>query len=134
VSAARIVVEPLAKQDIRQQHTRRFRHLNLQCTIGIKGEFRLGNLTVVSNGDSLMSTIPVQLPDELREYIDMKVERGEFASASDYIVALVNSARKKKSEIEAALLEGLDSGPAEEWTSDEWAEIKKRVVHRHPAG
>jgi antitoxin ParD1/3/4 len=81
-----------------------------------------------------MSTIPVQLPDELREYIDMKVERGEFASASDYIVALVNSARKKKSEIEAALLEGLDSGPAEEWTSDEWAEIKKRVVHRHPAG
>ena len=57
-----------------------------------------------------MTTIPVELPDELREYIETKVQLGEFANASDYIVALVDSARKKKSEIEAALLEGLDRG------------------------
>lgn len=81
-----------------------------------------------------MSTIPVDLPDELCEFIETKVQRGEFASASEYIVALVDSARKKKSEIEAALLEGLTSGPAQEWTSDEWADIKKRVAERYTTG
>lgn len=81
-----------------------------------------------------MSTIPVDLPDELREFIETKVQRGEFASASDYIVALIDSARQKKSEIEAALLEGLASGPAQEWTSDEWADIKKRVAERYTTG
>ena len=80
-----------------------------------------------------MSTIPVELPDELRQYIETKVQHGEFASASDYIVALVDSARRKKSEIEAALIEGLNSGPAEEWTSDEWTAIKNRVTQRHSA-
>ena len=81
-----------------------------------------------------MSTIPVDLPDELREFVETKVQRGEFASANDYIVALIDAARKRKSEIEVALLEGLESGPAEEWTSDEWADIKKRVIERHSAG
>ena len=81
-----------------------------------------------------MSTIRVDLPDELREFVETKVQRGEFASANDYIVALIDAARKRKSEIEVALLEGLESGPAEEWTSDEWADIKKRVIERHSAG
>jgi antitoxin ParD1/3/4 len=78
-----------------------------------------------------MATIPLELPDDLRQFVEAKVQRGQFASANEYIVALVDAARKKRSEIEAALLEGLRSGPAEEWTSEEWAEIKHRVVQRH---
>lgn len=81
-----------------------------------------------------MSTIDLDLPDDLREFVEAKVQRGEFASASDYIVALIDAARRKKSEIEAALLEGLESGPAEEWTGEEWSDIKKRVVERHSEG
>ena len=81
-----------------------------------------------------MSTIGVDLPDHLLEFVELQVRRGEFASASEYIVALVNAARKKRSEIETALLEGLDSGPAEEWTSQEWADIKERVIGRHSEG
>ena len=78
-----------------------------------------------------MSTIPVELPEDLREFVEEKVQRGQFTSASEYIVALVDAARSKRSEIEAALIGGLDSGPAEEWTSQEWAEIKNRVIERH---
>jgi antitoxin ParD1/3/4 len=78
-----------------------------------------------------MSTIAVELPDELRDYIETKVQRGEFASASEYIVALIDAARREKSKVEVALLEGLRSGPAEEWTSQEWAEMKERVTARH---
>ena len=77
-----------------------------------------------------MSTIPVDLPDDLHLFVEAKVRRGDFASASDYVVALIQAARSKRSEIEAALIEGLESGPAEEWTSQEWAEIKQRVMQR----
>ena len=66
--------------------------------------------------------------------MESQVQRGEFASASEYIVALVDAARNKRSEIETALLEGLASGPAEEWTSQEWADIKQRVIERHSEG
>ena len=59
---------------------------------------------------------------------------GQFASANEYIVALVDAARRKRSEIEAALLEGLQSGLAEEWTSQEWSEIKQRVIQRQQEG
>jgi len=81
-----------------------------------------------------MASIPVQLPAELQEFVQATVQRGEFASASEYIVALVSAARNKRSEIEAALIEGLQSGPAEPWTSQEWAEIKQRVIQRSQEG
>jgi antitoxin ParD1/3/4 len=81
-----------------------------------------------------MSSIPIDLPDDLREFVEAKVQRGEFASASEYIVALVDAARRGRTEIEAALLEGLQSGPAEQWSSEEWAELKQRVIERHQKG
>jgi hypothetical protein len=40
------------------------------------------------------------------------------------------SARKGPSAIETALTEGLQSGPAEEWTKEEWAAIRQRVIRR----
>lgn len=81
-----------------------------------------------------MSTIPVELPNDLQLYVESKVGRGQFASPSEYIVALVDAARSKRSEIEAALIEGVQSGPAEEWTSQEWTEMKQRVIERHHQG
>lgn len=81
-----------------------------------------------------MSSIPVDLPDDLREFVEAKVQRGEFASASDYIVALVEAARRGRAEIEAALLKGIQSGPAEDCSSEEWAELKQRVIERHQKG
>jgi putative addiction module CopG family antidote len=81
-----------------------------------------------------MSTISVELPNELLEFIEARVQRGEFASASEYIVALVEVARKKRSEIETALIQGLASGPAEEWKDEDWAVLKQRVIERQSEG
>ena len=81
-----------------------------------------------------MSSIPVNLPQDLQEFVEAKVKDGQFANASEYIVALVDVARRKKSEIEAALIEGLESGPAEQWTSQEWQDMKQRVIDRHQEG
>ena len=81
-----------------------------------------------------MATIPVELPEELKKFVEATVQRGNFGSANEYIVALVEAARKKRTEIEAALIEGLESGPAEEWTSQEWVDMKQRVIERHQEG
>ena len=78
-----------------------------------------------------MSTVVIQLPEDLREFIEAKVQCGEFASVSDYIVALVTTARTMRSEVETALVEGLTSGAPQEWTSDEWDAIRQRVTQRH---
>jgi antitoxin ParD1/3/4 len=93
-----------------------------------------GQTSLGIGGDLKMPAIPVELPDELRRFVEWRVQHGQFASASDYIVALVDAARSKRSEIEAALIEGLQSGPPEEWTSQEWADIKQRVVRRRQEG
>ena len=77
-----------------------------------------------------MSTIPVELPDHLKSYVDRSAAQGGYASASDYIVALVAAASEKQGEIEQALMAGIASGAAESWSDDEWQEIRSRVVSR----
>lgn len=81
-----------------------------------------------------MATISLELPEDLREFVEATVQRGNFANANEYIVALLDAARKKRTDIEAALIEGLESGPAEEWTTQEWEDIKQRVIERHQKG
>ena len=77
-----------------------------------------------------MSTIPIQLPDELRQFVEARVTQGQFITVSDYNVALVDAAKKKRTGLEVALIEGLESGPAEEWASQEWQESKQRIAER----
>ncbi|MFW6171343.1 MAG: ribbon-helix-helix domain-containing protein [Planctomycetota bacterium] len=78
-----------------------------------------------------MPVIPVEFPEDLQEFVEANVRRGQFANANEYIIALVDAARRKRSGLEAALIEGLESGPPEEWTSQEWAEMKQRVIERN---
>jgi len=78
-----------------------------------------------------MASIPLELPGDLQTFVDAQVRTGQFNNANDYTVALVVAARQSRSSIETALLEGLHSGPAEEWMSREWAEIRERVTQRH---
>ncbi|PHS03082.1 MAG: type II toxin-antitoxin system ParD family antitoxin [Blastopirellula sp.] len=81
-----------------------------------------------------MSTIPIDLPDDLRAFVESNVERGDFANVNEYIIALIHAARSNRSNLEGALLAGLDSGPAEEFTSQEWTGIKQRLMDRHQEG
>jgi putative addiction module CopG family antidote len=74
------------------------------------------------------------LSDELQQFVEAKVTQGHFSSASEYIVALLDAAKHKRSDLEAALIEGLESGPAEEWSDEEWQKIKQRVKLRHQKG
>ena len=55
-----------------------------------------------------MATLNVSMPDELRAYIEARVNTGEYQSASDYLRDLI---RHDREETERLLVEGLDSGP-----------------------
>ncbi len=81
-----------------------------------------------------MSSVEVNLPEDLQDFVEEKIRHGHFASVSEYVVALVDAARKKRLEIEVALIESLESGPAEEWTSQEWRTIRQRVIARNQQG
>ena len=75
-----------------------------------------------------MSEIVVQLPDETRAFIDEQVASQRLASASDYIVSLVEQAkvRAEVDRIDGLLLEGIASGPGEEATPEWWAATKQQ--------
>ena len=56
-----------------------------------------------------MARLNISMPDELRAYIEARVNTGEYQSASDYLRDLI---RHDREETERLLVEGLDSGPA----------------------
>jgi antitoxin ParD1/3/4 len=45
-----------------------------------------------------MATMTVSLPDPMKEWIEMQVEDGEYASSSDYIRDLVRRDRERRNE------------------------------------
>lgn len=75
-----------------------------------------------------MATISVDLPDDLKSYVEEIAKQSGFASAGEYIASLVTALNRKQNDLETALMAGLSSGLAESWTDDEWRQIKNRVV------
>ena len=80
-----------------------------------------------------MTTIPLELPDELTQFVATRVATGEFSSPNEYIVALIDGTRRSRDEIETLLLDGLESGPSSEWRTEDVAAIRQRIIERHGA-
>jgi len=56
-----------------------------------------------------MATLNISMPDELRAFIETRVNTGEYQSASDYLRDLI---RHDREETELLLIDGLESGTA----------------------
>jgi antitoxin ParD1/3/4 len=80
-----------------------------------------------------MTTMNVSLPDEMRAFIEAQVSSGGYASASEFVRALVRERQKReaKRELEAKLREALMDGPAEPMTREDWDDLERRVWQRH---
>ena len=76
-----------------------------------------------------MTTLNISLPNNLREWIDTRVKKGDYGSASDYMRDLIRIDKKKNVNLDEFLLEGLDSGEALEATSVFW-EKKHQQLNR----
>jgi antitoxin ParD1/3/4 len=75
------------------------------------------------------TSMNVSLPEALKDYVQERVAQGAFSNPSDYIRALIREDRKRQAEarLEALLLEGLDSGPAE---PIDWPAVREEAYRR----
>ena len=71
----------------------------------------------------------VSLPETLKEYVQERVAEGIYSNPSDYVRALIRSDMKRRGreELEALLLEGLNSGEPEEVTPEYQAKRRREV-------
>lgn len=80
-----------------------------------------------------MGTLNISLPESMREFVDRKIADGGYSTASEYIRQLIrdDQERTARQRLEAALLEGLDSGEpvaiSDEWWKRKKAELTRRV-------
>jgi len=83
--------------------------------------------------DRSSTSMNVSLPKTLRSFVDERVSSSSYTSASEYVRELIRKDRKHHAahdRLEELLLEGLASGPASDWTEDDWASIRERVTKR----
>jgi antitoxin ParD1/3/4 len=75
-----------------------------------------------------MTTMNISLPDEMKVFVETKIAQEGYASASEYLRALIRDAQKQqaKQELEAKLLDGL-RGPSVRMTRRDWDSIEREA-------
>jgi len=78
------------------------------------------------------ASMNISLPESMRTWIEEVVAKSGYGTASEYFRDLVrqDQARRARAEIEARLLESLDSGPATEMTKADWDHMRRELIKR----
>lgn len=67
-----------------------------------------------------MVIISVSVPDELKEYIDQRVARGDYESAEEYLAEKAREDRDRyevqRHALRQKVLDGMHSGPGVPWS------------------
>lgn len=69
-----------------------------------------------------MTTVKLNLPEELQEFLNNQTEAGQFNGPDEYTKALIERAKNgkdRKDRLESLLVEGLDSGNTISLDADE---------------
>ena len=92
----------------------------------------------MTKSDTVANTsMNVSLPETLKDYVQERVAEGTFSNPSDYVRALIREDMKRRAEekLDALLMEGINSGPAEPMTAKDWADIRanleEHIAKRH---
>jgi antitoxin ParD1/3/4 len=77
-----------------------------------------------------MITLNVSVPDELKAFVEAQMAHEGYASASEYLHALIRDTQKRgaKRELEAKFREALESGPATPMTREDWAVLRAEAL------
>src|SRR5262250_2713305 len=80
-----------------------------------------------------MTSLNVSLPKTLKEYTEDQVAGGTYGTPSEYICELIRGDQKRRAHerLEAALLEGLNSGLPVEIDKDYWAQKREELREKH---
>jgi Arc/MetJ-type ribon-helix-helix transcriptional regulator len=84
-----------------------------------------------------MSTIGIQLPDELRNYLQEEAARRGYKDQSEFVQALLEAEKLRdlRKDLEAMLLEAVD-GPFTPWTDADVQDIERegmRLIEQRKA-
>ncbi len=79
-----------------------------------------------------MTSLQITLPESLKSFIEDQAAREGYSSINEYVEAVLLEAQRRQArqELEAKLLEGIDSGPATPMTREDWNDLKRRVWER----
>ncbi len=88
----------------------------------------------MENSTITNTSMNVSLPETLKAYVQERVAEGIYSNPSDYVRALIRTDMKRRGreELEALLLEGLNSGDEE--VTDEYSAALDREVAEIIAG
>ena len=77
-----------------------------------------------------MTTMNISLPDEMKAFIESQVGQEGYATASEYLRALIRDAQKRKAKqaLEAKFREALESGPSTPMTREDWVALRKEAL------
>lgn len=76
-----------------------------------------------------MKSMNMFLPESMRSYVEEQVAKGGYGTVSEYIRELIRQDQKRYAQenLEALLLEGLNSGAATGLAAQDWADIHVSV-------
>ena len=79
-----------------------------------------------------MTTITINLPDSMREFLDSELKERGIEDPSEYFQGLVIEDQKRKewAKLHRMLEEGLES-VSSKMTKDDWRRIREEVNRRH---
>ncbi len=78
-----------------------------------------------------METLTITLPDDRAQFARDQALRKGFDTVDAYLDAVLSGIQARetsKKRLEALLIEGLESGPAEPWTSQDMEDIEREVL------
>jgi antitoxin ParD1/3/4 len=83
-----------------------------------------------------MTTMNISVPDEMKAFVEAQMAQEGYASASEYLRALIREAQKRqaKQQLEAKFREALESGPATPMTREDWDSIELEALERWKSG
>lgn len=78
-----------------------------------------------------MQSMNISLPEPLKQFVDGQIAQGRYSSASEYMRELIRADQKREAEeqLEAKLLEGLNSAETE-LTAADWSALRKEALAR----
>lgn len=75
-----------------------------------------------------MATMNISLPDQMKNWVEERIQSGSYANASDYVRDLIRRDNMKLEELRLALIEGEQSGPATKLDIEAFIAGKKRTL------
>jgi antitoxin ParD1/3/4 len=75
----------------------------------------------------MRSTMNVSLPADLKQWVDQQVKEGGYGTASEYLRDVLRRARERKQrrQIDAMLVEAVQSGATIEMDDADWTSIRR---------